>query len=315
MRAFAVDTFGAAGSVHDLPVPQPDEGQVLVRVHAAGVNVMDPLYVSGALKDYLEHRFPLVPGIDLAGTIEAVGPGVAGFAAGDEVYGVASKPFVGSGSFAEYVTVPASGISPKPGNISDADAAAVPHAALTALAAIDAADPQPGSTLVLVGAAGGVGSFASQLAAHRGARVIAVTSPASAAQAQQLGAAETVDYTAGDAVAILRERYPDGVDALVDVHSDAEAFARYAGLVRPGGVAVSTRGPTGAAAAELEARGVRYANANRLPPDRLPELTALIDRGALRVPAVKSYPLDHAADALAEMAAGHVRGKLAITIG
>ena len=314
MRAYAVDTFGVSGSVHELPVPQPAEGEVLVRVHAAGVNVMDPLYISGAIKDYMEHRFPLVPGIDLSGTVEAIGPGVSEVAVGDEVYGVSTKPFVGAGTFAEYAVVPASGLAPKPQNVSHEEAGAVPHAALTALAAIEAADPQPGSLLLLVGAAGGVGSFASQLASQRGARVIAVTGPASAAQAQELGAAETVDYTAGDPVATLRERYPDGIDALVDVHSGAEDFARYGSLVHAGGVAVSTRGPAGAAAPELEAHGVRFAAANRLPPQRLPELTALLERGELRAPPVKSFPLERTGEALADMAAGHVRGKLAITI-
>ena len=95
MRAFAVDRFGDTGSIHDLPIPTPGEGEVLVRVHAAGVNVMDPMYVAGWLKDYMEHRFPLVAGIDLSGVVEAIGPGVSGFAPGDEVYGVSAKPFVG----------------------------------------------------------------------------------------------------------------------------------------------------------------------------------------------------------------------------
>ena len=314
MRAYAIDTFGAPGSVHELSVPQPADGEVVVRVHAAGMNVMDPLYVSGALKDYLEHRFPLVPGIDLSGTVEAIGPGVSGIGVGDAVYGVAAKPFVGAGTFADYVVVPAGGVAPRPANISDLAAAAVPHAGLTALGAIDAADPQPESLLLLVGAAGGVGSFASQLAAERGARVIAVVGPDSAAHALAHGAAETVDYTAGDPVATLRERYPDGVDALVDLHSDADQFARYGSLVHAGGVAVSTRGPAGAAAPELEARGVRYVSANRLPPERLPDLTALIEGGKLRVPPVKAFPLAETGDALREMAAGHVRGKLAIAV-
>jgi NADPH:quinone reductase-like Zn-dependent oxidoreductase len=312
MRAFAVDRFGETGSIRDLPVPTPGEGEVLVRVHAAGVNVMDPMYVAGWLKDYMEHRFPLVAGIDLSGVVEAIGPGVSGFASGDEVYGVSAKPFVGEGTFAEYTVAPASALAPKPAGLSHAEAAAVPHVGLTALAAIDAADPQADQIIVLVGAAGGVGSFTSQLASERGARVVAVTGPQSAPHARSFGAAETVDYSAGDPVEQIKERYPDGVDALIDFHSDADEFARFGSLVRSGGVAVSTRGPAGAAAPELEKRGVRFAPANRVPPERLPEITEALESGLLRVPPVKTYPLEQASDAITEMAAGHVRGKLAI---
>jgi NADPH:quinone reductase-like Zn-dependent oxidoreductase len=314
MRAFAVDRFGDTGSIHDLPIPTPGEGEVLVRVRAAGVNVMDPMYVAGWLKDYMEHRFPLVAGIDLSGVVEAIGPGVSGFAPGDEVYGVSAKPFVGEGTFAEYTVAPASALAPKPAGLTDAQAAAVPHVGLTALAAIDAADPQQGQILVLVGAAGGVGSFTSQLASERGARVVAVTGPESAAQAKSLGAAETVDYTAGDPVELIKERYPEGVDAVIDFHSDADEFARFGSLIRPGGVAVSTRGPAGAAAPELEKRGVRFAPANRAAPERLSEITTALESGRLQVPPVKTYPLEQASDAITEMAAGHVRGKLAITV-
>jgi NADPH2:quinone reductase len=314
MRAFAVDSFGATGSVRELPVPKPGEGEVLIRVHAAGVNVMDPIFTGGWIKDYMEHRFPLVPGIDLSGVVKAIGPGVTALGIDDEVYGVSAKPFVGEGTFAEYAVVPASGLAPKPAGLTHAEAAALPHAALTALAAIDAADPQPGQVVVLVGAAGGVGTIVTQLASQRGARVVAVTSAGSADQAQSFGAAETVDYAAGDPVDQIKDRYPEGVDALIDLHSDADEFARYASLVHPAGVAVSTRGPAGAAAPEVEKRGVRFAAANRVPPDRLAEITEALAAGRLRVPPIKSFSLEGTPDAMAEIANGHVRGKLVIAV-
>ena len=313
MRAFAVDSFGSAGSVRELPVPDPGEGEVLVRVHAAGVNVMDPIYTGGWIKDYMEHRFPLVPGIDVSGVVEAIGPGVTAFKVGDEVFGVSSKPFVGGGTFAEFATVPVSGLARKPANLSHAEAAALPHVALTAVAAIDAADPQDGQVILLVGAAGGVGSIVSQLASARGAKVVAVTSEASAEHARALGAAETVDY-AKDAVAELKKRYPDGVDALIDLHSDAEAFAGYAELVRKGGVAVSPRGPAGAAAPGIEERGARFAAANRASPERLAEVAETVAAGRLRVPPIKTFSLEEAPAAISEMANGHVRGKLVIAV-
>lgn len=314
MRAFAVDQFGAVGSIQEFPMPEPAEGEVLVAVHAASVNVMDLIFIAGWMKDYMEHRFPFVAGIDLSGIVERLGPGVDGFAAGDAVYGIVAKPFVGTATFAEWATVGADSLAPKPASLDHAAAAAVPHAGLTALAAIDAADPQPGQVVVVVGATGGVGTFATQLAAARGATVVAVTSASGAAQAREFRAAETVDYGAGDVVSALRARYPQGVDALIDLHSDGDGLARLGPSIRAGGVAVSTRGPAATAAPALEKLGVRFAAANRLPPARLPELTALFESGQLRVPPVKSFPLDQTGAALDEMAAGHVRGKLVIAI-
>jgi NADPH:quinone reductase-like Zn-dependent oxidoreductase len=314
MRAFAVDGFGAPGSLHEIPTPDPGEGEVRIRVHAAGVNVMDPIFIAGWMKDYMEHRFPFIPGIDVSGVVEAVGPGVDSFALGDEVYGVSARPFVGAGTFAEQAVMPASGLARKPADLSHADAAALPHVALTALAVLDAAAPAPGQVIVLVGAAGGVGTIVSQLAAARGASVVGVTSAGSAAQTRQFGAAETIDYTAGDVAGQITARFPDGVDTLIDLHSDADELAAYASTVRSGGIVVTPRGPAGAAAPGIEQRGVRFANVNRVAPTRLVEISTAIAEGQLRVPPVTTFPLEAAADALAEMAAGHVRGKLVVVV-
>jgi len=314
MRAFAIDQFGAAGSVRELPIPEPGDDEVLVRVHAASVNVMDRAYVTGMVKDYLEHRFPLVPGIDFSGVIERVGAAVDGVAADDEVYGVVAKPFVGAGSMAEFVAVGAGSVARKPRDLSHAEAAVMPHAGLTALAAVDAAAPQPGQVVLVVGATGGVGTFVTQMTAARGATVIAVTRGAGIAQAREYGASETVDYTGGDVVDQVRARFADGVDALIDMHSDAPEFGQLGTLVRPGGIAVSTRGAAAAAATDLEQRGIRYATANREAPDRLPEISALFEGGQLKVPPLKTFPLEESGAAIAEIGAGHVRGKLAITV-
>jgi NADPH:quinone reductase-like Zn-dependent oxidoreductase len=266
------------------------------------------------LKDYMEHRFPLVPGIDFAGVVKGVGPGVDGFAFGDEVYGVSAKPFVGAGTFAEFALVPVEGTAPKPESIDFEAAASVPHAGLTALAAVEAADPQPGQTVVVVGATGGVGSFVTQLAAARGATVVAVTAGAGSAQARELGAAETIDYQAADVGAALRDRFPDGVDTLISTHGDVNMVAGVGAALRPGGVVVSPAMRADAAKAALEPMGLVFKGVNRLPPARLPELTALIDGGQLRIPPIKSYPLESASEAISAMGAGHVRGKLVITI-
>jgi NADPH2:quinone reductase len=314
MRAFAVDEFGVTGSIHQIPVPEPSTGEILVTVHAAGVNVMDPLYVAGVLKDYMEHRFPLVPGIDFAGVVERVGPDVERFAAGDDVYGINTKPFVGAGTFAESVVVPVDGAAPKPETLDYAQAASVPHVGLTALAAVEQADPQPGQTVVVVGATGGVGSFVTQLASVRGATVVALTTASGAAQAREYGAAETIDYEAGDVSATLKARYPAGVDAIISAHGDVDVVAAMAGSLREGGIVVSPAMRADAANAALQPLGITFKSANRLPPARLPDLTALIDGGQLRVPPIAEYSLDATPDALKAMAAGHVRGKLVITI-
>ena len=314
MRAFATDEFGAPGSVHQLPTPEPGAGEILVAVHAAGVNTMDPLYFAGVLKDYMEHRFPLVPGIDFAGVVERIGPDVDGFAAGDEVYGISARSFVGAGTFADFAVAGVDGAAPKPESLSFVEAATVPHVGLTALAAVEAADPQPGQTIAVVGATGGVGSFVTQMASARGARVVALATASGASQAREYGAADTVDYQAGDAAAALRERHPDGVDTIISMYGDVDVVAALAGALRSGGLVVSPALRADAARAALDPLGVTFKSANRLPPSRLPELTALIDGGQLRVPPITAYPLESSGEALKAMGAGHVRGKLAITV-
>jgi NADPH:quinone reductase-like Zn-dependent oxidoreductase len=314
MRAYAIKGFGTVGTVQDHPIGEPAAGEVLVAVRAAGVNVMDPIYVGGWMKDYQEHRFPFVPGIDLSGVVERLGPGVDRFAIGDEVYGVVARPFVGEGTYAELAITGADSLAPKPASISHEEAASVPHAGLTALAVIDAAELEADQVVAVVGATGGVGSFVTQLAALRGATVVAVASPEGTAQALEYGAASTVDYTEGDVAVKLLAAYPGGIDTLIDLHSDGDAIERFASALHAGGLVVSPRGPAASAAPALEARGLRFAPANRAPASRLPELTELIEAGKLRVPPIKVYPLDQAAAALAEMAAGHVRGKLVIEI-
>ena len=314
MRAYAFDEFGAPGSIHQLPIPEPGPGEILVAVHAAGVNTMDPLYFSGAFRDYMEHRFPLVPGIDYAGVVERIGPGVDGFAAGDEVYGIVARPFVGAGTFAEFVVAGVDGAAPKPGSLTFTEAAIVPHVGLTALAAVEAADPQPGQTIVVVGATGGVGSFVTQMASARGASVVALTTASGAGQARAYGAAETIDYQADDAAATVRERYPAGIDTIISMYGDVDVVAALAGTLRSGGLVVSPAMRADAAKAALDPLRVTFTSANRLPASRLPELTALIDGGQLRVPPLTAYPLESAGDGIKSMAAGHVRGKLVITV-
>jgi NADPH:quinone reductase-like Zn-dependent oxidoreductase len=310
MRAFLVPEFGEAGSVGDRPMPEPGEGELLVRVRAAGVNAMDVIVRAGFAKDFMEHRFPLTLGLDYAGTVEGVGPGVEGFSIGDEVFGAVGKPYLGAGSFAEYVTVNAGLAARRPAQLSPEAAAALPTAGGTALAAVDAMAARPGDTVAVIGAAGGVGGFATELAAIRGLNVIAVTRSEHAEYVRGLGAKDVVDYTAGDVTEALRERAPEGLTGIIDVFHDASGLLALVPAVKPGG-----------RIATPAAMGVEQAFAGqpvtavyiRAAVDRVAELGELAATGRLSVP-VDVLPLDRAAEAVHRQSTRGNRGKLVLTV-
>jgi NADPH:quinone reductase-like Zn-dependent oxidoreductase len=313
MRAYAIDEFGVPGSVRELPDPAPGEGAVLVRVVRASLNAMDAVVVNGFAKDWLEHRFPLVPGIDLSGVVEATGSSVEGVSQGDEVFGVVETPFFGAGSLAELTTTPVSAVAIKPRDIEHDVASTLPVAGLTALSAVDLIDPQDGQNVVVLGATGGVGSFVVQMAAARGAQVVADTRAENAQYASALGAAEAIDYTSGSVAEQVRARFVDGVDAMIDAAGGGVLTEELLDVVRRGGTATSVAG--GITEGVLEPRGIAGGNTGRAPTHRLPELADLVTSGRLRAPEVRTRPLDGASDALAEQASRHVRGKLVLELG
>lgn len=311
MRAFAVRQFGEAGSVQERPRPEAQAGEVLVHVRAAGVNAMDPILTTGAYKEMMEHRLPLIPGLDFSGTVEAVGSGVESFRVGDEVFGRSTKLHFGEGTFAEFVATPVSGVARKPASLSHTDAAALPLAGSAAIALVDAVELRSGETVVIVGAAGGVGSYATQLAARTGARVIAVTRSDHADHVRDLGAADVIDYSVGDVAAQIRAIAPDGVDAIIDLHSDRDALLGLVATAKRGGRIVSPLNAVDAdALAELGLTGSNVSAAT----DRVGELGDLAASGVLRVPVTRTFTLGETNDALAEQASGQSRGKLVILI-
>ena len=310
MKAFALSSFDEPPGVIEVRDPIVQAGEVLIRVAAASLNPYDAFVATGAAKAFMSYDFPAVLGGDLAGTVEALGDEVDGFALGDRVFGMmGSKGSVRDGSIAELATPQATAIARTPDAISDTDAGTLGVAGTTAVAAIEAVAPGDGQRVLIVGATGGVGSFAIQLARLRRAEVIATVRPGDEDFVSDLGATETVDYT-GDVVATIRERYPDGVDAAIDGVSGGEEFQRIVGLVRKGGRAASTRG----AAEGEEMDGVTVANANGNPA-HLTALADLVADGKVRVAATHTYELEDAAQALRDLNEQHTLGKLLITMG
>ncbi|MEA2621484.1 MAG: hypothetical protein QOH61_394 [Chloroflexota bacterium] len=309
MRAFAVPDFNGTGSVIERPKPEPGDGQILVRVRAAGVNPMDPVLVAGWMQAMVEHRLPLIPGFDYAGTIEAVGAGVDETRIGQEVFGAVGTPVFGEGSWAEYVVANAALAHQRPEALSPTDAAAIPLAGGEAIALLDAIDAKAGDTLLVIGAAGGVGSYVTRLAANAGLTVLAATRSQSAEDLRDLGAAEVFD--SGDTlVHEVRARYPDGVTAIVDTFHDAEGLRSVAPLVRPGGWIVSPKAQ--GAETVLADQPISFALVSAAPM-RVGELGEMAARGELSVP-VEVVPLEDAGRALQAIGAASVRGKLVIGV-
>jgi NADPH:quinone reductase len=311
MRAFAVDAFGEPGSIHDLPEPEPAEGQVRVRVAAASLNPFDNFVLQGYLKDRMEHRFPLVPAGDLAGTVDALGSNVEGFSVGDPVFGVIGKMVFGEGTLAEKTIASAGTIARRPETISDVDAAAMPLAGVSALMLVDAAAPKPKDVVVVVGASGGIGSYAVQLAADRGAHVIGVTSTPNIDYVKSLGADEVIDRTAVDVLEALKSKHSDGVAAIIDTASDAPSLARLSEAVRKGGTVTSMKGS--AAADDLAKRGVTGVNIQtQVTTERLETLANLAADGKLKAPRILTFSLDRAGEAFKLL--GQSGGKLVVTV-
>ena len=234
MRAVRFHDYGPPEAlvVERVPRPEPGEGEVLVRVHAAGVNPVDWKFRRGDMRNFRPLQLPSAAGIDLAGTVEAVGPGVTAWQVGQAVFGS------GSGAYAEYAVAPAGNLAAMPRTLTFDQAAAAPIGARTAWTALfDAAGLQPGQRLLVNGAAGGVGHFAVQLGRWKGAHVIGTASAANVDFVRSLGAETVVDYAATSVEDAVRD-----VDAVLDTVGGA-GTERLLRVVKPGGVIASIAGP------------------------------------------------------------------------
>ncbi len=315
MRAVAVREFRAPPEVMTVDVPEPAAGEVAVRMEAAGVNPFDWKIADGVLDGRRPHRFPLVLGVDGAGVVTSVGRSAGRFRVGDRLFGQFLHDPVGIGTYAEVATVPTGiGIAPTPESWSSVEAAAVPTAGMTALAALERAGVGPGGTLAIVGATGGIGTFATALAVAQGVHVLAAVRPEVVDRARGLGAEWVVPLGTDEAVERARALRPNGCDALLDVMDPREAFLRWAGLVRPGGVALSSiyaappNAPDGPRA--------RLVNLDLQPSSELLDrLVTRLRSSRVRIPVERTIPLEAAPAALAESRTGRLRGKTVIALG
>jgi NADPH:quinone reductase-like Zn-dependent oxidoreductase len=258
--------------------------------------------------------FPLILGQDAAGIVAAVGDKTSHFKVGDRIFGQFFHSPIGQGTFAEYAVVAETGtVAALPKAISDEIAAALPTAGMTALALVEALDLANGGSVLIVGATGGVGSFATQLAASKGLRVLVTAGAADAERLRRLGAAETFDHQQGDLSTLVKQKHSQGIDALIDLVSDRQAFATLAGLVRKGGAALTT--VFSADEKALQARGVRGGNFElKANATLLKTLASVVESGRLTVTVEATIALEDAPAAIARSRAGHSKGKTVIRI-
>ena len=308
MKAIATTDFGAPVTLVEIPAPEPAEGEILVRVASSSINGFDLSVASGRLKGMMEHRFPVVLGKDFAGTVEAVGPGVDGFAEGDTVFGVVMKPELGDGCFGERVAAPAAFAAKIPDGLDTDVAGALGLAGTAAHDAVEAVEPQQGEIVLVSGATGGVGVIAVQLLKARGAHVIATASTHDEiAFVRDHGADEVIDYR-GDLAAAVREKHPRGVEAVLHFAGDG---AELAARLSPGGRMASTLGLT---PEQLGRDDVTLAPIMANPVTAtLAKLADAAAAGIIRIPVTRTYDLEDVPQGLADFAAGTL-GKLAVRI-
>lgn len=309
MRAAAIAEFGGPEVLRVADVPDPLVGPdvVLIRARAAGINPVDFKIRAGGLAARYPCHFPLIPGWDVAGVVEAVGPAVPEYAPGDEVVGYVRRDHIQWGTYAELVPAPVRTLAPKPASLSWAEAAALPLAGLTAWQLLSRVlEVGEGDVVLVHAASGGVGTFAVQLAQVLGARVIGTASEASHEHLRALGA-EPVRYGEG-LVERVRALAPGGATAVVDLVG-GDALEVSPALLAEGGRLASVTD-----AARVRELGGRYWFVR---PDAagLAEVCRFAEEGRLSVRLQGTYPLEDAAEAHRTIEDGHVKGKLALEIG
>ena len=313
MKALVANAYGppSALTVTDVADPEPGPGEVLVAVEAAALNPFDLKVLTGAVRDFNPIEFPYIPGMDAAGTIAAVGPGVDRFSGGEEVFGFFGQT---PGTMAEYAVI-ADGpfLAARPGELDPIRAAAIPEAGLTAISLLRAVALQAGSTVLVIGATGGIGMFIVQLAARDGAAVLATAGPEDTEYVRGLGAAEALDYRAGDVVEETLRLHPGGVDVVFDLVNMGPDLAPSAQAVRSGGRLISPRGGDANVLGRDDITVVQTGLGEHREPVDLDRLGAQVAAGVLAIEIGAVYMLDNAPQAFVDFAETHTRGKLVVT--
>jgi len=331
MKAFIVDRYGkASGRLGQMPEPELRPDDVLVEVHAAGVNPLDLKIRNGEFKLVLPYRLPLILGNEAAGVVLRVGPRVQRFKAGDEVYARPDKGRIGT--FAERIAIDQADVALKPKTLGIEEAASIPLVALTAWQAlVDRAKLKRGEKILIHAGSGGVGTIAIQLAKHLGARVAATTSSANLDFVKSLGADVGVDYKSEDFEEALQD-YDVVLNSL-----DARTLRKSLNVLKPGGKLISISGPpdpefaqemglnwdvrqvTGLLSYRIrkaaKRRGVSYSFLfMKASGDQLREIGALVDAGALRPVVDRVYPIESIEKALAHVESGRAKGKVVVRL-
>lgn len=318
MQALLANSFGPPAQLvlGEAPQPEPGPQQVLVRMRAAALNPFDLKLLTGAMGEGMKVQFPYIPGMDGAGFIATLGERVEGLAVGEEVLGFFGRT---PGTIAEYALLDVGPyLAHRPEGLDPEHAAALPLAGVTAKSLLRALELEPASAsaaaagrrLLVVGATGGIGMFAVQLAAAAGAEVLATAGPEDREYVLGLGAAHALDYTSGDLVEQVLAIHPEGVDAIVDLVNSGEGIRASAQALRPGGRLASPLGGP----ADLD-RGVEVSYVSlTLQEGDLDDLAARAARGDLRVEVSRVFPFAQAVEAFVEFAAGHTRGKLVVSL-
>lgn len=333
MKAFVVERYRKSGGVRfrDMPEPVVRDNDVLVRVRAAGVNLLDCKIRNGEFKLLLPYRLPLILGNDVAGVVTRVGPRVTRYKPGDEVYARPDKDRIGT--FAPFISMSEADVATKPTSLTMEEAASIPLVGLTAWQAlIERAGLKRGQKVFIQAGAGGVGTFAIQLAKRMGAIVATTTSTGNVDLVRRLGADIVIDYTKQDFEQELR-----GFDVVL--HSlDQKTLEKSLRVLRPGGLVISISGPPdvnfarelganwvlrwlmGAMSSKVSSQarrlGVRYSFLfMKADGQQLREISALIDGGFIRPVVERVFPFEAAAEAMAHVETGRAKGKVVITLG
>jgi len=312
MKAVVINEFGGTDvlKISEIPIPEPQEGEVLVKIKAIGINPVDVKIRQGFLQSRAIHQLPIILGWDFSGVVEKNGFGARRFKQGDEVFSYCRRPIIKNGTYAEYIAVPECYITNKPKNISFEEAASIPLVSLTAYQSIfSSAKLKEGETILILGASGGVGTSAIQLAKSVNAKVIGLASKKNHDYIKSIGADEVIDYQEGDFRETLKLMYPNGVDLVFDCVGGA-TFEKGLDCVKKGGRIATILMPNQELlkGRELEFYYV-FVEAN---VSQLNHIKELIEAGKLKPFVSEVYSLDDIVEVHEKIEKLHTRGKIVV---